>query len=45
MALTKRQREVFDIIREFIAANGYSPSLEEIGRRSDSPRSPRFTST
>ena len=31
MALTKRQREVFDIIREFIAANGYSPSLEEIG--------------
>ena len=31
MALTRRQREVFDIIRDFIAANGYSPSLEEIG--------------
>ena len=31
MALTRRQREVFDIIRDFIATNGYSPSLEEIG--------------
>ena len=31
MALTRRQREVLDVIREFIARNGYSPSLEEIG--------------
>jgi repressor LexA len=32
MALTRRQKQVFDYIREFISANGYSPSLEEIGR-------------
>ncbi len=32
MALTKRQREVLDYIREFIGQKGYSPSLEEIGR-------------
>ncbi len=32
MALTRRQKQIFDYIREFIAANGYSPSLEEIGR-------------
>ena len=31
MALTRRQREVLDIIRDFIQRNGYSPSLEEIG--------------
>jgi len=31
MALTRRQREVLEVIREFIARNGYSPSLEEIG--------------
>jgi repressor LexA len=31
MALTRRQREVLDVIRDFIAKNGYSPSLEEIG--------------
>lgn len=31
MALTRRQREVLDVIREFIDTNGYSPSLEEIG--------------
>jgi repressor LexA len=31
MALTRRQREVLDVIGEFIRANGYSPSLEEIG--------------
>ncbi len=31
MALTRRQREVFDFIREFIQQKGYSPSLEEIG--------------
>ncbi len=32
MALTRRQKQIFDYINEFIAANGYSPSLEEIGR-------------
>jgi repressor LexA len=31
MALTRRQRAVLDVIREFIATHGYSPSLEEIG--------------
>lgn len=31
MALTRRQREVLDVIREFIVDKGYSPSLEEIG--------------
>jgi repressor LexA len=31
VALTRRQREVYDVIREFIETNGYSPSLEEIG--------------
>lgn len=32
MALTRRQKQIFDYIKEFIVANGYSPSLEEIGR-------------
>lgn len=31
MALTRRQREVLDVVRELIEQNGYSPSLEEIG--------------
>jgi len=31
MALTRRQREVLNVIQEFITRNGYSPSLEEIG--------------
>jgi SOS-response transcriptional repressor LexA len=31
MALTRRQREVLSVIEQFIDANGYSPSLEEIG--------------
>ena len=31
MALTRRQREIYDFICEFVEANGYSPSLEEIG--------------
>jgi len=31
MALTRRQRQVLDVIREFIEEQGYSPSLEEIG--------------
>ncbi len=32
MALTRRQKQIYDYIREFIADRGYSPSLEEIGR-------------
>jgi len=35
MALTRRQRQVLDVIRDFIDHNGYSPSLEEIGARLD----------
>jgi repressor LexA len=31
MALTRRQRQVYDFIRSFVADKGYSPSLEEIG--------------
>jgi repressor LexA len=31
MALTRRQREIYDYICEFVRAKGYSPSLEEIG--------------
>lgn len=31
MALTRRQREVLDFIKDFIQEQGYSPSLEEIG--------------
>jgi repressor LexA len=33
MALTKRQRQVLDVVGELIEQNGYSPSLEEIGER------------
>jgi repressor LexA len=29
--LTRRQRDVYDCIRSFVAVRGYSPSLEEIG--------------
>ncbi len=32
MALTRRQREIYDFIRQFVDEKGYSPSLEEIGR-------------
>ena len=31
MALTKRQREIYDYLADFVARNGYSPSFEEIG--------------
>jgi len=31
VALTRRQRQVYDMIRSFISREGYSPSLEEIG--------------
>jgi repressor LexA len=30
MAITRRQRQVYDFISRFIAENGYSPSFEEI---------------
>ena len=33
MALTRRQREIYDFICAFIEEEGYSPSLEEIGAR------------
>ncbi|HEX2331187.1 MAG TPA: transcriptional repressor LexA [Candidatus Angelobacter sp.] len=32
MAITKRQREVYDYIHDFVVKNGYSPSFEEIGQ-------------
>jgi repressor LexA len=32
MALTKRQREIFDFISSFVEEQGYSPSLEEIAQ-------------
>jgi repressor LexA len=31
MALTRRQREVYDFIGGFVQSHGYSPSFEEIG--------------
>ena len=31
MALTRRQREIYDFVRGFVGERGYSPSLEEIG--------------
>jgi len=31
MALTKRQRQIYDYIADFVSRNGYSPSFEEIG--------------
>ena len=33
MALTRRQKQIYDFVCEFIEKKGYSPSLEEIGRR------------
>jgi repressor LexA len=30
MAITKRQRQVYDFIHDFVQKNGYSPSFEEI---------------
>ena len=35
MYLTRRQREVFEFIREFIETHSYSPSLEEIAQGMD----------
>ena len=31
MALTRRQREIYDFVTDFVEEHGYSPSLEEIG--------------
>ena len=31
MAITKRQRQVYDFIAQFVQEKGYSPSFEEIG--------------
>jgi repressor LexA len=31
MALTRRQKQVYDYIADFVQRNGYSPSFEEIG--------------
>lgn len=33
MHLTKRQKEIYDYIREYLEEEGYAPSLEEIGAR------------
>ena len=35
MAITKRQREIYDFIARFVAERGYSPSFEEIGAGTD----------
>src|SRR5260370_25135852 len=35
MAITRRQREVYDFISRFVAEHGYSPSFEEIGKGLD----------
>lgn len=32
MALTKRQKEILDFVKQFLEENGYSPSFEEIAR-------------
>ena len=33
MKLTRRQREIYDYLAQFIESNGYAPSLEEIAAR------------
>jgi repressor LexA len=33
MALTRRQKEIFEFVRSFVEAEGYAPSLEEIAAR------------
>ena len=35
MAITRRQREVYDFISRFVTEHGYSPSFEEIGQGLD----------
>src|SRR5437879_10379690 len=31
MAITRRQKQVYDYVEDFVHRNGYSPSFEEIG--------------
>ena len=31
MHLTKRQKEIYDFLREYVTREGYAPSLEEVG--------------
>jgi len=45
MAITRRQREVYDFISRFVAEHGYSPSFDEIGTGLKLIRWPRCTST
>jgi len=33
MILTKRQKQLYDYLDDYIASNGYAPTLEEIGSR------------
>ena len=33
MALTRRQKEIYEYVRSFVEEEGYAPSLEEIGAR------------
>ena len=33
MSITKRQKEILEFIRDFLASKGYSPTLEEIAER------------
>jgi repressor LexA len=33
MALTRRQKEIYEYVRSFVDEEGYAPSLEEIGAR------------
>ncbi|MBV8206754.1 MAG: transcriptional repressor LexA [Acidobacteria bacterium] len=35
MAITRRQRQVYDFIADFVQRNGYCPSFEEIGKGLD----------
>src|SRR5213594_5101631 len=35
MAITRRQRQIYDFISEFVAEHEYSPSFEEIGKGLD----------
>jgi repressor LexA len=45
MALTRRQKQVLDLIAKFVDDNGYSPSYEELAQGLTWPRSPPCTST
>ena len=32
MDLTKRQQEIFDFIKRYVASNGYPPTVRDIGK-------------